>query len=239
VIFRQLFDRESCTYTYLLGDPDTREAALVDTVREHIGRDLEVIEQLGLKLTHVLETHVHADHVTGAGELRKRTGARTLVARQDGPECADVPLVDGDVVRIGRIQLAVLETPGHTAGCISYRVGDGGAFDRVLTGDALFIRGCGRTDFQGGDAGRLFDSVTRKLFTLGDATRVYPGHDYRGLTVSTIGEEKRYNPRLGGGISRDAFIAKMAALNLPKPARIDEALPANRACGEVRPPSQG
>jgi sulfur dioxygenase len=211
VIFRQMFDRESCTYTYLIADAAAGVAALVDTVREHVARDLEVVEQLGLKLVYVLETHVHADHVTGAGELRKRTGARTV------------------------------ETPGHTAGCTSYRVGARGVFDRVLTGDALFIRGCGRTDFQGGDAGRLFDSVTTRLFTLDEATLVYPGHDYRGLGVSTIGEERRHNPRLGGGIARDAFIAKMAALNLPRPLKIDEALPANRACGEVRiaPPPQG
>ena len=239
VIFRQLFDRESCTYTYLIGDARTKTAALVDTVREHVARDLELVEQLGLTLTHILETHVHADHVTGASELRKRTGARTHVARQDGPECADVPLVDGDVVRVGDVELVVLETPGHTSGCVSYLVGEGGIFDRVLTGDTLFIRGCGRTDFQGGDAGRLFDSVTKKLFTLSDDTWVYPGHDYRGLTVSTIGEEKRVNPRLGGGTTREAFAAKMAALNLPRPAKIDEALPANRACGEVRPPAQG
>ncbi len=234
MIFRQMFDRESCTYTYLIADAG--EAALVDTVRENVARDLEVLEQLGLRLTHVMETHVHADHVTGAGELRKRTGARTLVAQQDGPECADVSLADGDVVRIGSVEIVVVETPGHTAGCISYRVGDGGRFDRVLTGDALFVRGCGRTDFQGGDAGRLFDSVTGRLFTLDDATLIYPGHDYRGLGVSTVGEEKRWNPRLGGGIAREAFIAKMAALNLPRPVKIDEALPANRACGEVRAP---
>jgi len=226
VSFRQLFDRESGTYTYLLADEGTRTAALVDPVREQVARDLEVIEQLGLTLTHILDTHVHADHVTGAGELRKRTGARTHVARTDGPECADVSLADGDVVRVGAIALRVLETPGHTAGCLSYLVGASSttperAFDRVLTGDALFIRGCGRTDFQGGDAGRLYDSVTAKLFTLDDATRVYPAHDYRGLTESTIGEEKRWNPRLGGGATREAFIAKMAALHLPRPAKID------------------
>jgi sulfur dioxygenase len=237
VIFRPMFDRESCTYTYLIGDAAAGIAALVDTVREHVARDLEVLEQLGLKLTHVLETHVHADHVTGAGELRKRTGARTVVARTDGPECADLSLADGEEIKIGDVTLVAIDTPGHTAGCISYRVGDRGAFDRVLTGDALFIRGCGRTDFQGGDAGRLFDSVTTRLFTLGDATLVYPGHDYRGLGVSTIGEERRHNPRLGGGIGRDAFIAKMAALNLPRPVKIDEALPANRACGEARAPA--
>jgi glyoxylase-like metal-dependent hydrolase (beta-lactamase superfamily II) len=233
MLFRQLFDRESCTYTYLIADEATREAALVDTVREHVGRDVVLVEELGLKLTHVLETHVHADHVTGAGELRKRTGATTYVARLGGAPCADVSLGDGDVVRIGAIELRALATPGHTSGCMSYVVFENGRADRVLTGDALFVRGCGRTDFQEGDSGTLYESVHRRLFTLPDATLVFPAHDYRGMTVSTIGEEKRHNPRLGAGKTREDFIATMAALNLPPPAKLAEALPANRACGEV------
>jgi glyoxylase-like metal-dependent hydrolase (beta-lactamase superfamily II) len=233
MIFRQLIDRESCTYTYLLADESTREAALVDTVREHVGRDLELLEQLGLKLAAILETHVHADHVTGAGELRRRTGATCYVPRLGGAPCADVPLGDGDEVHVGAITLRMLATPGHTDGCASYLVSFGSApADRVFTGDALFVRGCGRTDFQEGDAGRLWDSVHGKLFMLPDATLVYPAHDYRGMTVSTIGEEKRHNPRLGGTRTREDFVALMAALGLPPPAKIAEALPANRACGE-------
>jgi glyoxylase-like metal-dependent hydrolase (beta-lactamase superfamily II) len=236
MIFRQLFDRESCTYTYLLADPATNEAALVDTVREHVGRDLDLVTQMGLKLAAVCETHVHADHVTGAGEIRKRTGATCYVPRLGGAPCADIPLGDGDVVRVGGIELRVLATPGHTAGCVSYLVSEaGGAPDRVLTGDALMVRGCGRTDFQEGDAGLLWDSVHAKLFALPDATLVYPAHDYKGMTVSTIGEEKRFNPRLGGARTRADFVALMASLDLPPPAKIAEALPANRACGEEPP----
>ncbi len=237
MIFRQLFDRESCTYTYLLGDADAGVAALVDPVREHVARDLELVSQLGLRLTHVFDTHMHADHVTGAGELRERTSARTHVSAKGGAPCADVALDDGDVVRVGGIEVRVLATPGHTQGCICYLVNG----DRVLTGDALFVRGCGRTDFQEGDAGTLYDSVHRKLFTLGEGVLVYPGHDYRGFTRSTIGEEKRFNPRLGGGTTRAEFITRMASLDLAPPARLAEMVPANRACGEdrPRPPEQG
>ena len=228
MLFRQLFDRESCTYTYLVADDAAHVAALIDPVRENVARDLELMEQLGVTLTHIFETHVHADHITGAGELRKRTSAKSHVARDGGAPCADVLLDDGDVVRVGAIELRVLATPGHTSDCLSFALGD-----RVFTGDALFIRGCGRTDFQNGDAGTLYDSVMTKLFSLPEATLVYPGHDYRGMSVSTVGEEKRHNPRLGGGTTREAFIAKMAALVLPPPAKIAEALPANLACGNV------
>ncbi len=233
MIFRQMFDRESCTYTYLLGDAETQAAALVDPVREHVARDLDVIEQLGLRLTHIFETHVHADHITGAGDLRKRTQAKSYVAREGGAPCADVPVDDGDVVKVGTIEVRVVTTPGHTSDCISFLVGERGVFDRVLTGDALFVRGCGRTDFQNGDAATLFESVHTKLFALPDATLVYPGHDYRGLAVTTIGEEKRFNPRLRVGVTKEAFVATMAALGLPPPAKMAEAVPANRACGNV------
>lgn len=233
MIFRQLFDRESSTYTYLVGDEASGSAALFDTVHHHVSRDLGLVEELGLRLTHVFDTHVHADHLTGAGELRARTGARTHVARAGGAPCADAPLADGDGVRIGEIEVRVLSTPGHTAGCLSFLVGEGGVFERVLTGDALLVRGCGRTDFQEGDAGALFDAVTQKLFTLPERTLVYPAHDYRGFPHSTIGEEKRHNPRLGKGATRAAFVAVMAALDLPPPARLAELVPANRACGEA------
>lgn len=229
MIFRQLFDRESCTYTYVLGDEGSGEAALVDTVREHVARDLQLLDELGLRLVAVLETHVHADHVTGAGDIRKRTGACCYVPRLGGAPCADVPLNDGDEVRVGALHIRVAATPGHTSGCVTYVLPD-----RVLTGDALLVRGCGRTDFQEGDAGTLWDSVHGRLFALPDATLVYPAHDYRGMTASTIGEERRLNPRLGGERTRAAFIDLMASLGLPPPARIAEALPANRACGEPR-----
>lgn len=226
MIFRQLFDRESSTYTYLLGDPASGEAALVDPVREHVERDLKLVADLGLRLKVVLDTHVHADHVTGAGELRSRTGARTHFSILGGPDCADVLLEDGAEVRVGAIELRALATPGHTGGCMSY-VTSG----RVMTGDALLVRGCGRTDFQEGDAATLWRSVHEKLFALPDETVVYPAHDYRGHTCSTIGEEKRLNPRLGGAMTMEAFVALMASLDLPPPAKIHEAVPANRACG--------
>ena len=222
---RQLFDAESSTFTYLLGDRAAGVAALIDPVREHVERDLTLVAQLGLRLTHVFDTHVHADHVTGAGELRARVGARTHASAIGAP-CVDVPLHDGDVVTVGAIALTTLATPGHTDDGITLAMA--GA---VFTGDTLLVRGCGRSDFQNGDAGALYDSVTTRLFALPDATIVYPGHDYRGHTASTIGEERAHNPRLAGR-SRDEFIALMANLALPPPRKLAEAVPANRACGQ-------
>jgi glyoxylase-like metal-dependent hydrolase (beta-lactamase superfamily II) len=227
VIFRQLFDRESSTFTYLVGDETTADAALVDPVDEHFERDLALVRELGLRLVAVLETHVHADHVTAAGKLRERTGAKTYVSARGGAPCADVLVADGHRVSVGSLAIRVLETPGHTNGCVSYHVAD-----RVFTGDALLVRGCGRTDFQEGDAATLYRSVREKLFTLPDATLVYPAHDYRGFTSSTIGEEKKHNPRLGGSVTLEAFVATMKALDLPPPAKIHEAVSRNRACGE-------
>jgi glyoxylase-like metal-dependent hydrolase (beta-lactamase superfamily II) len=234
-LFRQLFDAESCTYTYLVGDYDAGVAAIVDSVREQVDRDVTLVAELGLKVAYVLETHVHADHVTGAGEIRRRTGAQTRVAKTAGVVCADEGLVEGDVVRVGEVTLRALSTPGHTAGCLSYVIEAPGEPARVLTGDALLIRGCGRTDFQEGSSEVLWESVTRKLFALGDEVLVFPAHDYKGVTCSTIGEERRVNPRLGAGMTREKFVALMAELHLPPPKKIDEAVPANRACGDVAP----
>lgn len=227
MIFRQLFDKESSTFTYLLGDDSSGAAALIDPVVEHVDRDLRLIEELGLRLTAVLDTHVHADHVTGAGTLRERTGARTHFSARGGPMCADVLLADGTDVKVGSLVVRALATPGHTDGCMSYVVGD-----RVFTGDTLLIRGCGRTDFQEGDPATLWRSVHDKLFTLPDATIVYPAHDYRGQTCSSIGEEKKWNPRLGGATSLATFTELMHHLDLPPPAKLDVAVPANRACGK-------
>jgi sulfur dioxygenase len=234
MIFRQLFDKESSTYTYLLADEQTAEAALVDPVIEHIERDLKLVADLGCKLVAILDTHVHADHVTGAGKLRERTSATTHVSAQGGAPCADVALTDGHVVRVGGIEIRALATPGHTSGCMSFVVRAEGEPLRVLTGDALLVRGCGRTDFQEGDAATLFHSVREKLFALPDETFVYPAHDYRGFTVSTIREEKRLNPRLGGAMTEKDFVTLMNNLDLPPPGKIHEAVPANRACGQVR-----
>jgi len=224
MLIRQLYDAESSTYTYLVADPAAGVAALIDPVRERVERDLLLLRELGLTLTHVLETHVHADHVTAAGILRERTGARTYASAAGAP-CVDVGLRHGDVVRIGAVVITALATPGHTDDSLSFRVP--GA---VFTGDALLIRGCGRADFQNGDPGQLHDSITRTLFTLPDDTVVYPGHDYQGRTTSTIGEERRWNPRLAGK-TRDEFITLMNALGLPPPKKLAEAVPANRACG--------
>lgn len=224
MIFRQLFDTESSTYTYLLADEQTREALLIDPVREQVDRDLKLITELGLKLVLVLDTHTHADHVTGAGELRARTGARTGGSRNAAP-CADLHVGHGERVNVGAIEVTVLETPGHTDDSVSYVVSD-----RVFTGDALLIRGAGRTDFQNGDAAALYRSLTEVLFALPDSTLVYPAHDYRGLTVTTIGEEKRFNARVANR-TREEFIAVMGSLNLPAPKKIAIAVPANRACG--------
>lgn len=227
MIFRQLFDKETSTYTYLLGDPETREAALIDPVIEHVDRDLRLVGELDLRLTVVLDTHVHADHVTGAGTLRDRTGAKTHFSVHGGPACADILLEDGGDVKIGALTMRALATPGHTDSCMSYLIGD-----RVFTGDALFVRGCGRTDFQKGDSATLWRSVHDKLFALEDAVYVYPAHDYRGHTRSTIGEEKKLNPRLGGAMTLETFVELMSGLKLPPPAKINEAVPANLACGK-------
>lgn len=224
MIFRQLFDAESSTYTYLLADEATREAALIDPVREQIPRDLALLRELELKLVYVLDTHVHADHITAAGSLRAQTGARTVAGRK-GASCADLQVGPGDEVRVGGITIGVLETPGHTDDSVSYRVEN-----HVFTGDALMIRAAGRTDFQNGDAGQLYDTITRVLFALPDETQVHPAHDYKGLTVTTIGEEKRWNARVAGR-SRKEFVKLMSGLNLPKPKKIDVAVPANRSCG--------
>jgi sulfur dioxygenase len=226
MLLRQLFDPETSTYTYLLADEASGDAALVDPVREHMDRDLRLLRQLGLTLRWVLETHVHADHVTSAGPLSDATGAQTVVGER-GAACGHVRVKHGDVLPLGSISIEVLETPGHTDDSLSFR-----AEGHVLTGDCLLVRGTGRADFQNGDAGALYDSITSVLFALPDRTNVWPGHDYRGQTCSTIGEEKAHNPRVAGR-SRDEFIALMNELHLPPPVRIQEAVPANRACGRA------
>lgn len=226
MIFRQLFDRETCTYTYLLADEATREAVMIDTVDTQVRRDLTLLEELDLNLTMLLETHIHADHITGSGALREATGAVIAVPSSAEAVGADLRLAEGDILRFGKHRIKVLEMPGHTADCRCFIVDEA----MVFTGDVLFIRGTGRTDFQGGSAATLYRNITQKLFTLADHVRVYPGHDYRGHTVSTIGEEKRHNPRLAGK-SEAAFIAIMDGLNLANPKRIQEAVPGNQSCG--------
>lgn len=224
LLFQQLFEKESSTYTYLLADADTREAVIIDPVRETAPRDLKLIKEMDLKLTHILETHLHADHVTGAAALREATGAKIAMARAAGA-AATLPLDDGMTIAFGEHRLKVIATPGHTDGCLSYHLGD-----RVFTGDALMVRLAGRTDFQQGSPKRLYESL-QKLFQLPEETVVYPAHDYAGFTSSTIGLEKRFNARIGGGKSEFEFVSIMNGLNLPPPKKLAEAVPANLKCG--------
>ncbi|AFZ36124.1 Hydroxyacylglutathione hydrolase [Stanieria cyanosphaera PCC 7437] len=228
MLFRQLFDRESSTYTYLIADLDTQEAILIDPVLEQVERDLQLLTELNLTLRYCLETHVHADHITGTGMLRQKTNCLGIVPANAAIECAEHQIKDGEVFKLESIIIKAIATPGHTTSHMAYLING----KRLLTGDALLIRGCGRTDFQGGDAGTLYDSVTKKLFTLPDDTLVYPSHDYRGYTVSTIGEEKNWNPRFVGRTRQD-FIDFMNNLNLPEPKKMMEALPANKTCGQI------
>jgi glyoxylase-like metal-dependent hydrolase (beta-lactamase superfamily II)/rhodanese-related sulfurtransferase len=230
MLLRQLFDHETWTYTYLLADEESGEAVLIDPVIDQLERDIKLLDDLGLKLVYTLDTHAHADHITGSGLLRKRLGSKAVVGANAGTEGADELVNDGSKLRFGGLALEVRATPGHTDGCVTYVTSD---HKHAFTGDALFIRGTGRTDFQQGSAERLFRSIHDKIFTLPDDTIIWPGHDYRGLTFSTVGEEKRLNPRVGDGKTEAQFAELMDNLNLPAPKKIDVAVPANLHCGIV------
>lgn len=226
-IFYQMYEAESSTYTYLIADSVTKEAALIDPVIETIERDLTLIEELELKLKYIIDTHIHADHISAAGEIRRRTGAKSVVGAGANVKCVDVSLKDKEILHLGNLPILALETPGHTDSCISL------VFEnKVFTGDALLIRGCGRTDFQQGSAEKLYDSIRHRLFELSPDTIVLPAHDYRGQTASTIELEKRFNPRIGLHRTKDEFIQTMAHLKLAYPKKIHEAVPANLVCGE-------
>lgn len=226
MIFRQLFDPVSSTYTYLIGCKATGLAVLIDAVLPSWQRDLAELSAHGLQLAYTLDTHIHADHITAARKLKQETGSRIAHPAIDALACTDTPLEEGRPLELGRLRIEPLFTPGHTDGHHSYRVGE-----RVLTGDALLVDGCGRTDFQNGDARTLYQSVREKLFALPEDTLVYPGHDYHGRRVSNIGQERTRNPRLGGEKSLEEFAALMTGLNLPYPKFIDYAVPGNRQCG--------
>jgi len=222
----QLFDPATSTYSYLLWDEKTKQAALIDSVKEQLARDTKLIKQLGLNLKYTLETHIHADHITGSGLLRDEFKSQAAVHKNSESACADILLSDGDTLNLGDQTIDIIYTPGHTNTDISYHI-EGVLF----TGDALLINGCGRTDFQSGDARALYHSINEKMFILDDETIIYPGHDYNGFTSSTIGREKAFNPRLGNNKTEQEFVAIMDSLILEPPARIDIAVPGNLHCG--------
>ena len=228
MLFRQLFDRETCTYTYLLADEKSKEALLIDPVRENLNRDLGILKEMDLRLLFTIETHIHADHVTAGGLLRGTLGSQTVVSEAAKTHCADRSIAHGDSICFGSYSLQARATPGHTSTCMSYYLAEK---NMIFTGDTLFIRGCGRTDFQQGNPEELYRSVYEQIFSLPDDTLIYPGHDYKGRTVSTVGEEKRWNPRLGGGKTLADFVRIMDGLNLSFPKRIKQAVPANMQCG--------
>jgi glyoxylase-like metal-dependent hydrolase (beta-lactamase superfamily II) len=228
VIFRQLFDPETSTYTYLLADESSHEAILIDSVLGQFERDVLLLRELDLELRYALETHVHADHVTASGRLRETLGCKVGAGDVSGVTNADRLLHDGEFIHFGAETLEVMSTPGHTRGCVTYLCREAGL---AFTGDVLLVRGCGRTDFQQGDAAVLFASVRDRLFSLPDETRIYPGHDYHGRMISTVGEEKRFNPRIGLERNLDEFVEIMDGLNLAYPKQMDVAVPANLESG--------
>ena len=231
MIFRQLFEPESSTYTYLLGCPKTGEAVLIDPVVETIDRDLDALQQLGLRLAYTLDTHIHADHVSSSCRLRAHSGCKIALPAMERLPCADFGVAEDRPLQVGDLTLQPIFSPGHTDTHHCYLLDDGGS-QRIFTGDALLIDSCGRTDFQNGNAEALYRSVREKIFTLAGDTLVYPSHDYRNRHVSTIAQERERNPRLGGGKALEEFMRIMADLNLPYPKKIDVAVPANRLCGD-------
>ena len=224
-MFKQFFDPATWTYTYLIADEASKEAAFIDPVNTHLDMYLNLLKEHQFTLCYSFETHVHADHITASGLLRQHTGAKTCVSQFGGAKLVDIEIADGDVFALGNQTIKAIATPGHTPGCTSFLWQD-----KIFTGDSLFIGGCGRTDFQGGDPAALYDAITQRLFTLPDETLVFPGHDYQQRWVSSIMQERTTNPRLAGK-TREQFINIMNNLNLPRPRLIDEAVPANRYCG--------
>ena len=227
MIFHQFFEKESSTYTYLVASEQTREAVLIDPVASEIESYEQMLNQLNLKLVYSLDTHVHADHVTAANLLRARFGCKTVLHRNSGVDCGDIFITDRSAIRVGECLIEARYTPGHTNACTSYVIDN-----MVFTGDALLIDGCGRTDFQEGNAETLYDSIHKQIFTLPDDTIVYPGHEYKGRLSSTVRRERESNSRLGHGRSKQDFVEIMKNLDLPYPKKIDIALPANKACGK-------
>jgi len=230
MIFRQLFEADSSTYTYLISCPETGKTALIDPVLDTVNRDAEILQQMGLTLDYTVDTHIHADHLTGARRLKELTGSQIVYPAMDELPCADMGIKEGQTFSVGNIDLHPLFTPGHTDHHHAYLI-DNGTHKLLFSGDALLIDACGRTDFQSGDAATLYHSIHDKIFTLPDETLVYPGHDYKGRFVTTVAQEKARNPRLGQNKTLQEFVAIMDGLDLPYPKKIDFAVPGNQQCG--------
>ena len=225
---RQLFDYDTWTYTYLLWCEETKKCLLIDPVLEQVDRDLKLIEKLQLNLEYLVETHVHADHITGSDTIRSKTGAKVVYGSKTGVEGADIYLDDDGMLSLGNHNIKAIHTPGHTEGCTSYYI-EG----YIFTGDTLFIDGTGRTDFQGGSSSDTYDSVTEKIFKYPDDTAIYPGHNYNGFTCSTIAEEKKSNPNVGLHVKKEDFILNESKKERPYPKKFDVAVPANMRCGKI------
>jgi sulfur dioxygenase len=225
---RQLFDKDTCTFTYLLFDDILKFSVIIDPVLEQIDRDLFLIKRLDLNLIGILETHIHADYITSANEIRKKLGVKIYIGSESGVESADTLLNDGDKIHFGKKDIIAIHTPGHTLGCITYLVDN-----KLFTGDTLFIGGTGRTDFQGGSANNTYDSCRNKLFIYPDETIIDPAHNYNGLSLSTVGEERKWNPNVGDNITKEEFINNEKCKNRPYPHRFDIAVPANMNCGTI------
>lgn len=229
MILRQFFDAASSTYAYLIASGMGGEALIIDPVKDNCEAYATLLRELDVRLLHAVDTHTHADHITALGDLRDSTGCVTVMGAHSKADCVSRRITEGEVLRVGDIVLQAMYTPGHTDESFSFVLGPSRPL-AVFTGDVLLIRGTGRTDFQGGDPRRSWDSIVNKLFRLSDDTIVYPAHDYRGYTSSTIGEEKRFNPRLAGKSEAD-YVAIMNGLNLPPPKMMGIAIPANLTCG--------
>ena len=224
--FRQFFDKDTSTLTYLIFDSDTKEGLIIDPVKEQFANNLNYIEELDIVIKYIIDTHVHADHVTSSSMIRKATGGKIVFGEMSEVKCADILIKDGEKLNFGRFKIKAISTPGHTDACTSFYT-EG----RLFTGDTLLIRSCGRTDFQEGDPSKLFESITKKLFLFPEKTLVYPGHDYLGRTVSSIGEEKKFNSRINSKQTLKDFVKIMNNLDLPKPKMIDESVRMNLKCG--------
>lgn len=235
MIFRQLFEPDSSTYTYLVSCPDTGTTALIDPVLDTVDRDLSLLQEMGLKLDYSIDTHVHADHLTGAKRLRELSGSRVVYPAMVDAACVDIGLREGEPFKVGNIVVQPLFTPGHTDHHHAYLI-DNGTQKMLFSGDALLIEACGRTDFQSGDAHALYRSIHDKFFTLPNETLVYPCHDYEGRYITTIAQEKARNPRLGNDKPEEEFVKIMHDMDLPYPRKIDFAVPGNEECG-ICPPN--